>query len=211
MVTKARRAHGNSTCSVSLTVPCSSTTASTVLIITAFYRRIGWREPPKWADFLGSDLAWQTKSTETRHDGTERIVYANARTQPMLEVIRTTEGGVTKQQGTYTRYNARGQAIWQVSPEAIALPANLADLEQYPDLLNEVARNFQYISDSSGLIEVTNYATATTATATLAGSADRFVSSTAVMRGDRGTAITQEAFMYFLRTRENKGKDRHNP
>lgn len=119
MVTKARRAHGNSTCSVSLTVPCSSTTASTVLIITTFYRRIGWREPPKWADFLGSDLAWQAKSTETRPDGTERIVYANARTQPMLEVIRTTEGGVTRQQGTYTRYNARGQAIWQVSPEAI--------------------------------------------------------------------------------------------
>jgi len=53
-------------------------------------------------------------------------------------VIRTTEGGVTRQQGTYTRYDARGQAIWQVSPEAIALPANLADLEQYPDLLNEV-------------------------------------------------------------------------
>jgi len=200
MVTKARRAHGNSTCSVSLTVPCSSTTASTVLIITTFYRRIGWREPPKWADFLGSDLAWQAKSTETRPDGTERIVYSNARTQPMLEVIRTTEGGVTKQQGTYTRYNARGQAIWQVSPEAINLPANLAEIEQYPDLLNEVAGSFQYISDSSGVIEVTNYATATTATATLAGSVDRFVSSTAVMRGDRGTAVTQEAFTYFVQS-----------
>ena len=149
---------------------------------------------------LGSNLDWRTKSTETRPDGTERIVYSNARTQPMLEVIRTTEGGVTRQQGTYTRYNARGQAIWQVSPEAITLPANLAEIEQYPDLLNEVAGNFQYISDSSGLIEVTNYATATTATATLAGSVDRFVSSTAVMRGDRGTAVTQEAFTYFVQS-----------
>ena len=149
---------------------------------------------------LGSNLDWRTKSTETRPDGTERIVYANARTQPMLEVIRTTEGGVTKQQGTYTRYDARGQAIWQVSPEAIALPANLADIEQYPDLLNEVAGNFQYISDTSGLIEVTNYAAATTATATTAGSVDRFVSSTAEMRGDRGTAVTQEAFTYFVQS-----------
>ena len=59
-------------------------------------------------------------------------------------------------------------------------------------------RPFQYISDSSGLIEVTNYAAATTATATLAGSVNRFVSSTAVMRGDRGTAVTQEAFTYFV-------------
>jgi RHS repeat-associated protein len=149
---------------------------------------------------LGSNLDWRTKSTETRPDGTERIVYSNARTQPMLEVIRTTEGGVTKQHGTYTRYNSRGQAIWQVSPEAINLPANLADIEQYPDLLNEVAGNFQYISDSSGLIEVTNYAAATTATATSAGSVDRFVSSTAVIRGDRGTPITQEAFTYFVQS-----------
>jgi len=149
---------------------------------------------------LGSNLDWRTKTTETRPDGTERIVYSNARTQPMLEVIRTTEGGVTKQQGTYTRYNARGQAIWQVSPESINLPANLAEIEQYPDLLNEVAGNFQYISDSSGLIEVTNYATATTATATTAGSVDRFVSSTAVMRGDRGMAVTQEAFTYFVQS-----------
>ncbi|MCE2727741.1 MAG: hypothetical protein LW698_13330, partial [Planctomycetaceae bacterium] len=70
----------------------------------------------------------------------------------------------------------------------------------YPDLLNEVAGNFQYISDTSGLIEVTTYATATTATATLAGSVDRFVSSTAVMRGDLGTPVTQEAFTYFVQS-----------
>ncbi|MCE2727750.1 MAG: hypothetical protein LW698_13375, partial [Planctomycetaceae bacterium] len=110
------------------------------MIITAFYRRVGRSESPKNAGVLGSNLDWRTKSTETRPDGTERIVYSNA----------------------------RGQAIWRVSPEAIALPANLADIEQYPDLLNEVAGNFQYISDTSGLIEVTTYATATTATATLA-------------------------------------------
>ena len=59
---------------------------------------------------------------------TERIVYSNAFTQPMLEVIRTTENGITKQQGSYTRYDLRGQVIWRVSPEAITLPANLAVL-----------------------------------------------------------------------------------
>lgn len=104
------------------------------------------------------------KTTETRPDGTQRITDANARLQPMLEVIRTTEGGVTKQQGTYTRYDSRSLPIWLASPEAVSLPANLADIEQYPDLLNEVAGTFQYISDTSGLIEVTNYAMATTAT-----------------------------------------------
>jgi RHS repeat-associated protein len=146
----------------------------------------------------GNNQEWRTKTTETRPDGTQRIVYSNARMQPMLEVIRTTEGGVTKQYGTYTRYDDRGQAIWRASPEAIALPTNLADLEAYPDLLHETSGNFQYISDSTGLIEVTNYGSATTATATTAGTVDRFVSSTAVMRGELGTPALQQSFTYFV-------------
>ena len=39
-----------------MTLPCSSTTASTVLIITALYRRIGRNEPPKFDGSLGSNL-----------------------------------------------------------------------------------------------------------------------------------------------------------
>jgi RHS repeat-associated protein len=151
----------------------------------------------------GSDLsAWLKKTTETRPDGTERIVYANGRTQTMLEVIRTNDGGTssTKQYGTFTRYDARGQAIWNVSPEAIALPTDLADIEQYADLLNEVNGNFEFIHDATGLIEVTNYAPSTTATATTPGTASRFVSSTAVMRGDVGAPIFQSAATYFVVT-----------
>jgi RHS repeat-associated protein len=153
---------------------------------------------------FGSNVDWRTKTTETRPDGTQRIVYSNVRLQPMLEVMRTTEGGVTKQYGTHTRYDSRGLPVWVASPEAVTLPANLADIEQYPDLLNEVAGNFQYISDSSGLIEVTNYATATTATATAAGSVARFVESAAMQRGELGVPAAQEAFTYFL-VRANDG------
>ena len=140
---------------------------------------------------------WSTKTTETRPDGTQRIVYLNARTQPMLEVIRAQENGITTQIGTYTRYDASGLPIWRVSPSALALPTNLADIEQYPDLLNEVAGNFQYISDSTGLIEVTTYGTSTTATAATPGDVARLVSSTGVKKGDLGTTIMQEAFTYF--------------
>ncbi|MFN7811278.1 MAG: hypothetical protein ACK5SI_01280, partial [Planctomycetia bacterium] len=147
---------------------------------------------------------WRTKTTETRPDNTQRIVYCNARSQPLLEVIRTTDGGITRQYGTYTRYDFRGQAVWVASPEAIALPANLAVIEQYPDLLNEVAGNFQYINDTTGRIDVTTYATTTTAAATTAGSVDRFVSGTALRRGELGAAVPQEAFTYFL-VRSNDG------
>jgi RHS repeat-associated protein len=141
---------------------------------------------------------WHTKTTETRPDGTERIVYSNGRFQPMLEVIRTNDGGTPRQFGTFTRYDSRGLAIWTASPEAVLLPASLSVIEQYGDLLNEVSGNFQYISDSNGLIEVTSYFTGTTATGTTAGSADRRVSSTAVQRGDTGTPILQSSYTYFV-------------
>jgi len=143
---------------------------------------------------------WQTKTTETRPDGTQSITYSNLSGQTMLAVIRTSDAGVTKQYGTYTRYDARGLPIWRASPEAVVLPSNLADIEPYRDLVNQSNGNCQYISDSSGMIEVTSYFQSTTATATVANGADRFVSSTAVMRGEKGTPITQEAFTYYVQS-----------
>ena len=143
---------------------------------------------------------WRNRLTETRPDGTQRIVYANGRGQPMLEVIRTTTGGVTTQAGTYTRYDSRGLPVWVASPEAVTLPASLAEIEQYADLLNGASGNFQYVSDASGLIEVTNYGTATTATATTPGAVDRLVESTAVRRGEFGTPLIQEAFTYVVQS-----------
>ena len=140
---------------------------------------------------------WIKKTTETRPDGSQRIVYLNFSTQPMLEVIRAQENGVTTQIGTYTRYDANGLPIWRVSPSAIALPTNLSVIEVYPDLLHEVGGNFQYINDSAGLIEVTTYGATTTATATSPGDVNRLVASTGVKRGDLGTTFTQEAFTYF--------------
>ena len=145
-----------------------------------------------------SDSAWQTKTTETRPDGTERIVYSNGRLQTMLEVIRTNDGGTPKQFGTYTRYDSRGLAIWKASPEAVLLPSDLSVIEQYADLMHNVGGNFEYISDSSGLINVTSYYVGTTATGTAAGSADRSVSSTAVQRGELGTPVLQASYTYFV-------------
>jgi RHS repeat-associated protein len=148
----------------------------------------------------GSTQDWRFKTTETRPDGSQRIIYTNALSRTMLEVLRTQDGGVTRQFGTYTRYDARGNPIWQATPEAVAIPADLSTLDQYPDLLNEVAGNFQYLNDFTGLINVTSYFESTTATSTVAGGVDRLVSGLSVMRGDRGTAVRQQAFSYFLQS-----------
>lgn len=151
---------------------------------------------------------WKTKVTETRPDLTQRVVYSNVRKQPILEVISTDNG--TKLYGTYIRYDARGQAVWKASPEAVILPtnfANLATIEGYPDLMNENLANgtFDGIRDSVGLIDVTNYATTTTATATSPGTVDRFVKDTGIKLGElgnaaAGTAFTQAAFTYYTQT-----------
>jgi hypothetical protein len=47
-------------------VPRSSTVASTVFIITAFYRRIDRNEPLKSGRFFGTSLDWRTKSKAQR-------------------------------------------------------------------------------------------------------------------------------------------------
>ena len=148
----------------------------------------------------GSNHDWRFKTTETRPDGSQRIVYSNGLGRTMLEVLRTQDGGVTRQTGSYTRYDARGNAIWRATPESVALPTDLATLEVYPDLLNEVAGNFQYLNDTTGLIHVTSFFETTTATSSVAGGVDRFVSANSVMRGDRGTPIRQQAFTYFQQT-----------
>jgi Ca2+-binding RTX toxin-like protein len=102
---------------------------------------------------VDSDLDWRMKITETRPFGVERIVYSNGRNQPMLEVIRTSDGGVTQQYGTYTRYDTRGDVIWRVSPENITLPEDLADIEQYPDLFPATSGSFPNISTSTGQVK----------------------------------------------------------
>jgi hypothetical protein len=102
---------------------------------------------------VDSDLDWRMKITETRPFGVERIVYSNGRNQPMLEVIRTSDGGVTQQYGTYTRYDTRGDVIWRVSPENITLPQDLADIEQYPDLFPATSGSFPNISTSTGQVK----------------------------------------------------------
>jgi RHS repeat-associated protein len=142
---------------------------------------------------------WKFKTTQTLPDGTQSITYANYRGQTMLGVKRVVENGVTKQWGTFTRYDGASRPIWQASPEAVALPADLAEIEQYPDLMRLVSGNYQYLRDTTGLIEVTSYYGSTTATETVAGGVTSLVSATAFKRGDMGPSVTQNATKYIQR------------
>src|SRR5262249_17147134 len=68
------------------------------------------------------------------------------------------------------------------------------------DLLNSQSGNYQYLNDTAGLIQVTDYAGSTTATSTTAGNVAGYQQDTKVQQGELGTAILQDATQYFTQT-----------
>ena len=149
---------------------------------------------------------WVFKVTQTLPDGNQKIIYENYRRQVMLEVDHilvdaANPSNVGKMWGNYTRYDAStGKSIWKATPSALELPANLATLEQYPDLMNNVAGNLQYVRDNSGVIYVTGYYNSTTATDTIAGGISLYVGQQSLRRGELGSDILQSSTQYFARS-----------
>jgi len=141
---------------------------------------------------------WARKLIEKRPDGSQRTVYTNAFFQPILDVTGMYGNSFSGQYGTYTRYDERGLPLWIASADAVDLSVGLPFLEQYGDLLNNVAGNFHFLRDNSGLITVTEHARSTTADATTPGNVERMVASTSLKRGENGALIKQEAFQYIL-------------
>src|SRR5436189_102414 len=72
--------------------------------------------------------------------------------------------------------------------------------ETRPDLLNNQAGNYQYLNDSTGLIENVSYGTSTTATSSTAGDVNGYEKQRSLQRGETGTAILQSSHQYYSRT-----------
>jgi RHS repeat-associated protein len=150
--------------------------------------------------------SWRYRTTETGPDGNQTIRYTNGSGQSMLEVKRVlvdpaNPALVGKQWGTFTAYDATtGLTALQATPESVQLPTNLATLEAYDDLLNQVAGNYQYLSDSEGAITRSSYGTSTTATEISAGDARGFLKAVALTRGELGGIVPQTSYTYFNRS-----------
>ena len=139
--------------------------------------------------------SWQNKTVETEPDGNQNISYYNSNGQLMLSVYKDTTTG--QMWGTFTEYDSSGRAILNADPSAVLLPASLATIEAYPDLLDSVSGNYQYLSDTTGQITLTDYANSTSATETTAGTAANYEEDTKIERGETGTPILQESMTYF--------------
>jgi hypothetical protein len=95
-----------------------------------------------------------------------------------------------------------GQVILRAAPSAVS-----GYSDSYADLLHFQGGGYQYLNNTSGLIELTDYYGSTTATQTTAGGIVNFEQDTKLEQGQQGTPVSQELWTWFLHTGRGIGVD----
>ncbi len=130
--------------------------------------------------------------TETRPDGSARVIYTNYVGQPMLAVHQ--EGG--SNWSTFFKYDGSTGRLTQV-----AAPSAISSYdESYADLLNNQSGNYQYMRDSQGVVGNLTYYSSTTATSSTAGGVNGYLNQNSLQRGETGTSVLQGTTDYISRT-----------
>jgi len=137
--------------------------------------------------------AWTYKTTETLPDNNQLIVYSNFAGEAMLTVFYDTT--TLQKWETFNKYDSAGRVILRALPSAIT---GYDDTKS--DLLNSVSSNYQYMRDSSGLVEITDYASSTTATPSTPGNVAGFLQDTKIKQGELGTTILISGQQYYSHT-----------
>jgi hypothetical protein len=114
------------------------------------------------------------KTVETLPDSSTNTVYTNFAGEMMLNVFQNSG----QKWETFYKYDGAGRVIMKANPSAVT-----GYNDAYADLLdqNQVG-DYGYLSSSSGLIELTDYYTSTTATETTAGSVAGYYQDTKLDR-----------------------------
>jgi RHS repeat-associated protein len=136
--------------------------------------------------------SWAEKTVETLPDSSTNTVYTNFAGETMLDVFQS---GSQKWENFY-QYDASGRLILQANPSAVT-----GYNDSYADLLdqNQVG-DYGYLSSTTGLIQLTDYYSSTTATETTPGGAAGYYQDTKLEQGKAGTPILQSSAQYFAHT-----------
>lgn len=137
--------------------------------------------------------SWHTKTIETLPDGNENIVYTNGFGEIMLSVYHDTT--TDQKWDTFYKYDGTGKVLLQANPSAVT-----GYDDTFADLLNNQGGNYQYLSNSTGLITTYSYYTDDTGTETTSGGAAGYTQSISIRQGETGTAVPQSTLQYFTRT-----------
>jgi RHS repeat-associated protein len=136
---------------------------------------------------------WKVKTVETLPDGSTNTVYTNARGATLLKVFH--DAATSTDAATFHAYDEEGRRVLTASQSAIT-----GWSDSYPDLLNRVAGDYQYLSDTQGLVERVDWYYTTTATTSTAGAAAGYLQGTSLQRGEYGVPVPQSKVTYIART-----------
>ncbi len=150
--------------------------------------------------------SWRYKTIEILPDGNQNIIYCNSYGEIMLKVFMDTHDQSNptldgQQWYTFYMYDDQGHQLWEAEDSAITgYSDTYADLLHFSDRTNDGVNNadYEYLSDTDGLIYVSTWYTTTTATENTAGGVDGYLASSAVRHGELGIDILQTSQDYFL-------------
>ncbi len=125
---------------------------------------------------------WKIRTTHTRPDGSEEVVYSNHMLQVILKVLKDGE----RKWYEYTKFDDSGRPVQRASSEAVQSVS-----ESSPGLVT--------LKPADGLIEVSKFYETTGS-----GAAAGFLHYEAVKKGSGGNEIRQEEFKYMARTAEGQ-------
>ena len=126
--------------------------------------------------------------SETRPDSSIVTVFTNYIGQVILHELSDAAG--SKKWRTYHEYNSEGREILNAHPSAVST-WSLANLSSNLSVT---------LRTSDGLIEVTDYASSTTATETAAGDVTGYQTAAKIKKGSSGSEIMLREMQYFQRT-----------
>ncbi len=129
--------------------------------------------------------SWQVKTVETLPDSNQNILYTNHYGETMLHVYADVQGSGNKW-AWFTKYDGNGRVVLEASPSAVT-----GYNDTNADLLNSQSGNYQYLSDTTGLITDYDWTSSNPV---------GYLLDIKLQQGESGTAITQEAWSYVARS-----------
>ncbi len=130
---------------------------------------------------------WQTKTVETRPDGSQNIVYTNHIGQSLL----TSLVSGADSWATYRQYDeVLAQVILEAQPSAV---------QGYDDSQPDLGGPTTIVNPTSGLVKLSSYYPSTTATPTTPGGAAGYLESTSVQQGLNNLPILLSETTYYQR------------
>jgi len=137
---------------------------------------------------------WKTKTVETLPNGDTETFYCDYAGLVMLQVYTNAASG--QRWGWYSQYNSQGEQTLYAQPSAVVLAGDSSAIEANNALVNDTGEGAAYLNNT-GLIQLSQYYSSTTATSTTAGGVAGYLSEQEIQQGQSGTPIPQLSVDYF--------------